>query len=114
MSQPINLQPTSRHRRTIRFSWRIMLKGMVAGAIAIGLIAGPWPIQVAPTLAAPTVTTWYVAPFSSGGNDSADCHTPTTPCAHIQTALGKAGAGDIVSIAPGVYAENLSISSNVT
>jgi hypothetical protein len=111
MSQPIYPQPTSLHRpqRSPRFSWRTVLKSMVAGAIVIGLTVGPWPVQ-----AAPAFTTWYVAPFASGGKDSADCLTQTTPCEHIQNALGKASPGDTVSIAPGVYSENLSINANVT
>ncbi len=45
---------------------------------------------------------WYV---DKGGDDSSDCQAPTTPCATINGALGKAGfaPGDTVLVAAGTY-----------
>jgi hypothetical protein len=43
---------------------------------------------------------WYAAP---GGSDSNDCQTTLTPCATINGAIGKAGAGDSILVATGTY-----------
>lgn len=56
-------------------------------------------------------TTYYVAPT---GNDGNACLAATSPCATIGAALGKANSGDTISIAAGTYAENLTISKDIT
>jgi hypothetical protein len=43
---------------------------------------------------------WYVA---TTGDDNNDCLGPSTPCATINGAIGKASSGDIVNIAEGTY-----------
>ena len=43
---------------------------------------------------------WYVA---TTGNDNNDCLGPTTPCATINGAIGKASAGDTINVAIGTY-----------
>jgi hypothetical protein len=43
---------------------------------------------------------WYVAP---SGNDANDCQTPTTPCATINSALGRVFPDDTVLVASGTY-----------
>jgi hypothetical protein len=47
--------------------------------------------------------TWYVA---TTGNDSNDCLTMATPCATINSAIGKAASGDTILIAKGTYFSN--------
>jgi hypothetical protein len=47
-----------------------------------------------------TITVRYVAP---GGSDTNDCITPTTPCATIDGAIGKASSGYTVKVAIGTY-----------
>jgi hypothetical protein len=60
-----------------------------------GLLAWAGPAQPARA-----VGTWYVAP---GGNDSANCATPTTPCKTIQAAVDKAVEGDTILAAQGGF-----------
>lgn len=48
----------------------------------------------------PPDSLWYVTPY---GNDSNDCHNPTTTCATINGAIGKASSGDTVFVSSGVY-----------
>ncbi|MDR3576001.1 MAG: choice-of-anchor Q domain-containing protein [Anaerolineaceae bacterium] len=60
---------------------------------------------------AQTVATWYV---STSGNDGNDCATPTSPCATINGALGKAAAGDTIEIGTGTYTGSGSEVVNVT
>jgi uncharacterized repeat protein (TIGR01451 family) len=43
---------------------------------------------------------WYVAP---GGSDSNDCASPGTPCATINSAIGKASSGDTILVASGTF-----------
>lgn len=43
---------------------------------------------------------WYVA---SGGSDSSDCLSSTTPCASIDGAIEKAKLGDMILVATGIY-----------
>ena len=45
---------------------------------------------------------WYVAPE---GIDSNNCASPTTPCASIKAAIGKAKDGDTIRIAVGTYTD---------
>lgn len=58
-------------------------------------------------LAGPTAATWYVD--GATGNDSNDCQTPTTACATVAEAVTRAGAGDTVQIAAGIYDANLDL-----
>jgi hypothetical protein len=46
--------------------------------------------------------TWYVAP-PPAGSDTNDCAAPATPCTTINSAFGKASAGDTVEAAAGTY-----------
>ncbi len=45
---------------------------------------------------------FYVSPAPTG-NDGNPCTTPSSPCATIQGALGKAAAGDTIKVAIGTY-----------
>jgi len=45
-------------------------------------------------------TTWYVA---TTGNNANDCLDPSTPCATINGAIGKATAGDTIRVSTGTY-----------
>lgn len=49
-------------------------------------------------------TTWYVW---LGGNG--DCTSAFTPCGSIATAIGKASAGDAISIGPGTFHESFHV-----
>jgi len=49
---------------------------------------------------------WYVAP---NGQDTNTCQSAATPCLTIQVAVGKAASGDTITIAAGVYHENVDI-----
>lgn len=62
-------------------------------------------------LAAPAATTWYV---DAAGDDNGNCLTPSTACATVAGAAGKAADGDAISIAAGVYEENLDLSKALT
>ncbi|HEU5097824.1 MAG TPA: choice-of-anchor Q domain-containing protein, partial [Roseiflexaceae bacterium] len=73
--------------------------------LAANLLAAPLPVARA-------AATWYVAP-ASFGNDANDCLTPSTPCATIAGALGKAAADDTINVQPGIYLENLTINKNI-
>lgn len=44
--------------------------------------------------------TWYVA---TTGNDANSCATPSTSCATINGAIGKATAGNTILVATGIY-----------
>jgi parallel beta helix pectate lyase-like protein len=55
--------------------------------------------------------TLHVAP---AGNDAADCLTETTACRTIGAGVGKASAGDAISIAAGSYHENLTLAKNLS
>ncbi|MBL8058613.1 MAG: hypothetical protein JNK29_18060, partial [Anaerolineales bacterium] len=61
---------------------------------SLSLAPAPRPAQAAGT--------WYVA---TTGSDSNDCATPATPCATINTAIGKITSGDTIRIAVGVYTD---------
>ncbi len=59
---------------------------------------------------------WYVSPV---GNNSYDCHTPSTACATINGALNKAQPDDDIYVAGGVYTnptgtEVISISKDIS
>ncbi|MDQ2998330.1 MAG: right-handed parallel beta-helix repeat-containing protein, partial [Chloroflexota bacterium] len=56
-------------------------------------------------------TTLHVAP---AGNDTSDCLTTATACRTIGAGVGKASAGDTISIAGGDYRENLTLAKSLT
>lgn len=70
--------------------------------VAVGLALALASVALGAASPAFGAGTWYVA---TTGNDSADCLTPTTPCASIGGALAKPGfvAGDAIRIATGTY-----------
>lgn len=68
-----------------------------------------WLISAA--LAAPQLTTRYVA---TTGTDSGDCSSPASPCATIQYAHDQAVAGDTIQIAAGTYVGNVIINRSLT
>jgi uncharacterized repeat protein (TIGR01451 family) len=55
---------------------------------------------ITPALLAVTNIAWYVTPT---GTDLNSCQTPATPCGTIGGAVEKAGAGDTVEVAVGIY-----------
>src|SRR5829696_3308405 len=73
--------------------------------LAAHLVAAPIPIVHA-------AATWYVQP-NSGGSDANDCLTPITACATINGTLSKAAPGDTISLASGIYFENVTISKSI-
>jgi parallel beta-helix repeat protein len=73
----------------------------------VGTLVGAMLLSAAPAVAAPAGTR-YVAP---GGSDAGDC--TAAPCATIQYAVGKAAAGNTVSVAPGTYAEWVNITQRI-
>ncbi|KAB2964228.1 MAG: hypothetical protein F9K18_07715, partial [Thermoanaerobaculia bacterium] len=62
-------------------------------------------------LAEPTLRTLYVAPWGDDGNAGTD---PGAPLATVQAASGRAQAGDLVSIAPGIYREEVTVTASGT
>src|SRR5215218_9563404 len=73
--------------------------------LAANLAAAPVPIAHA-------AATWYVLP-APAGNDANDCQTPATACATITGAIGKAAPDDTISLASGIYFENLTIGKSI-
>lgn len=65
----------------------------------------------APILAEPTLRTLFVAPWGDDGNPGTD---PGAPLATIQEAADRAQPGDLVSIAPGVYREEVTVPTSGT
>ncbi|HSX61220.1 MAG TPA: right-handed parallel beta-helix repeat-containing protein [Tahibacter sp.] len=61
----------------------------------------------ADTLVEPTLRTVYVA--ATGGNDGNDGLSPGQAVASVQRGANIAQAGDVVSIAPGIYREQVSL-----
>jgi hypothetical protein len=59
----------------------------------------------------PTLRTLYVAPWGDDGNAGTD---PDFPLATVQAASNRAQAGDRVSIAPGVYREEVAVAASGT
>ncbi|MBL7942365.1 MAG: hypothetical protein JNM00_06350, partial [Flavobacteriales bacterium] len=55
--------------------------------------------------------TYYVD--ITGGNNSNSCTAPASPCKNIQETINKAGTGDIIRIASGVYTLSTNPSPNV-
>jgi hypothetical protein len=64
------------------------------------------------TAAAATATRYVAA--ADGSDASNDCLASADPCATIQHAIAEAGVGDTVQVAPGTYAENLTIPKSLT
>lgn len=62
-------------------------------------------------LAEPSLRTLYVAPGGDDGNPGTD---PAHPLATVQAAANRAQAGDLVSIAPGVYRESVTVARSGT
>lgn len=68
-----------------------------------------WLISTA--LAAPQLTTRYVA---TTGTDSGDCSSPASPCATIQYAHDQATTGDTIQIAAGTYVGQSILNRSIT
>lgn len=58
-------------------------------------------------------TVYYVAP-PPNGDDANDCLSPTSPCATINAAMGKAVSDDSIALAAGTYIETLVFTKNLT
>jgi len=56
-------------------------------------------------------TTRYVA---NGGSDTTDCSLSGAPCATINYAVGQSAAGDTISVAAGIYNENVNVPATLT
>lgn len=56
-------------------------------------------------------TSRYVAPI---GADSGDCTDSGSPCLTIQYAIDQAVSGDVISVLPGTYEENVNINKPLT
>ena len=77
---------------------------LVVLGLAALVAASSWPVQAA--------TDRFVA---AGGSDTSnDCSNSGTPCATIQHAIGQAGSGDTITLGPGTYFENVTVSRSVT
>jgi hypothetical protein len=70
------------------------------------------PIPPTDTPIPPTPVPWtlFVEP---GGRDANTCRSATLPCRSIGAAIEKAGAGEMIGIAPGIYQEHIIIAKNV-
>lgn len=66
---------------------------------------------ISTTLAAPQLTTRYVA---TTGADSGNCSSPASPCATIQYAHNQATAGDTIQIAAGAYVGQAILNRSIT
>ncbi len=64
----------------------------LAVAIGVGAALVAWPARAAGP--------WYV---TTTGSDDHDCLSPSTPCATVNGAIGKASPGDTIRVAVGVY-----------
>lgn len=64
-----------------------------------------------PLLAEPTLRTFYVAPNGDDGNPGTD---PNHPLLTVQEAADRSQPGDLVSIAPGIYRESVTVSTSGT
>ncbi len=60
-----------------------------------------------------SAATLQVAPPAEGGSDAGNCAVGT-PCATIQKAVNVATAGDVIEVAAGEYAENVTVSKELT
>ena len=59
-------------------------------------------------------TTRLVSPFGDDLGGTNDCTSPDQPCATIQHAISESGSGDLISLAPGSYLEDVLVSGDVT
>ncbi len=75
--------------------------GVTGPSIALSSVATRWPV-----LPEPTLRVLYVAPWGDDGNPGTD---PGAPLATIQGAADLAQAGDLVSIAAGIYREEVTV-----
>lgn len=64
---------------------------VVCGFIFLSSVLGMLGNGRSPVLAAPAATTWYV---DVAGDDNDNCLTPSTACATVAGAAGKAADGD--------------------
>src|SRR5215212_1317648 len=90
-------------RRNARFFHAKIGSLLLLAILTANLVAEPVPVAHA-------AATWYVLP---AGNDANNCQAPTTACATIAGALGKAGPGDTINMAPGTYVERLTIGKSI-
>jgi len=103
--QPIKTGETAMRRNARIFHARIASL-MLLVLLAANMVAAPLPVAHA-------AATWYVQP-DGGGSDENDSKTPATPCATINATLGKAAPGDTISLANGIYFENVVVNKDIT
>ena len=80
--------------------------------LSVGLVASAARPHRHPAPAARAASSYYAN--TSTGSDSNNCLSASTPCKTIGAALGKAGSGDVVNVAAGLYVEHPTISKAVT
>lgn len=79
---------------------------------ALGLLVGGLLPLLPPRIVSAAAVTWFVSQGS--GNDGNTCLSPANPCRTIGAAVGKAAAGDTISVANGGYQEALTIGKSLT
>jgi nitrous oxidase accessory protein NosD len=94
-------------RITAQASRHIVRGGLAAAAVALALVVAN--TAAARTAADPAAGAFQVSPT---GSDSGPC-TAAAPCRTIRHAVDMAGAGSIIDVAPGTYAEQVTITRDV-
>ncbi|GIV80624.1 MAG: hypothetical protein KatS3mg050_5018 [Litorilinea sp.] len=89
-------------RRSVLLARR-MACAALGGALAVLLLTA---LQTTLARAAVDASEWYV---DGAGSDTHDCQSPATACATVAAAVSKAGPGDVIHIAAGVYDANLDL-----
>lgn len=93
------------NRNQFVFNFQNVLRGLLLAALLSGAIVAVLPVSTA------AAATWYV---STTGSDANTCTSLPTACLHIFAAIDRANPGDTITIAPGTYAENISITKGLT
>src|SRR3954452_20742754 len=91
----------SSYRRTAMFRNARLFHARIGSLLLLAILAAN--LVAAPVPVAHAATIWYVL---RSGNDVNNCQAPTSACATIAGALGKAAPGDTINIGPGTYVEN--------